>query len=124
MLTLRGRHLHTLRWLWHANRIGFPYHVIIADGEIHPTIDRLLSNPATFPNLSFEYHRHCDLSLSDFYKKCTETIQKVKTKYVMMSDNDDFLIISGIQRSIEYLDNEPEYVCAGGRIPNFSTDAL
>jgi glycosyltransferase domain-containing protein len=120
MLTLRGRHLHTLRWLWHANRIGFPYHVIIADGEVHPTIDRLLSNPATFPNLSFEYHRHCDLSFSDFYKKCTETIQKVKTKYVMMSDNDDFLIISGIQRSIEYLDNKPEYVCAGGRLAQFS----
>jgi len=120
ILTLRGRHLHTLRWMWHANRIGFPYHVIIADGEVHPTIDRLLSDPATFPNLSFEYHRHCDLSFSDFYKKCTETIRKVKTKYVMLSDNDDFPIIAGIQKSIEYLNNELEYVCAGGKIPHFS----
>lgn len=120
MLTLRGRHLHTLRWMWHANRIGFPYHVIIADGEVHPTIDRLLSDPATFPNLSFEYHRYADKTFGDFYKKCAETIRKVKTKYVMMSDNDDFSIIAGIQKSIAYLDNEPEYVCAGGKIPGFS----
>ncbi|OHB44726.1 MAG: hypothetical protein A2178_01730 [Planctomycetes bacterium GWC2_49_10] len=120
VLTLCGRHLHTLRWMWHANRIGFPYHVIIADGEVNPTIDRLLSDPATFPNLSFEYQRHCDLSFSDFYKKCAETIRKVQTKYVMMSDNDDFAIIAGIQKSIEYLNNEPEYVCAGGQIPEFS----
>ena len=120
VLTLRGRHLHTLRWMWHANRVGLPYHVIIADGEVHPTIDRLLSDPATFQNLSFEYHRHCDRSFSDFYKKCVETIRKVKTKYVMMSDNDDFSIITGIEKSIEYLNSEFEYICAGGQIPNFS----
>jgi glycosyltransferase domain-containing protein len=119
LLTLRGRHLHTLRWMWHANRIGLPYHVIIADGEVHPTIDRLLSDPATFQNLSFEYHRHCDQSFSDFYKKCAETIRKVKTKYVMMSDNDDVTIIAGIKKSIAYLNNEPDYVCAGGKVPDF-----
>ena len=120
ILTLRGRHLHTLRWMWHANRVGFPYHVIIADGEVHPTIARLLSDPATFPNLSYEYHRYCDQSFSDFYKKCVDAVGKVKSKYVMMSDNDDFLITAGIQRSIEYLNNEPDYVCAGGKIPIFS----
>lgn len=120
MLTLRGRHLHTLRWMWHANRIELPYQVIIADGEVHPTIERLLSDRATFPNLSFEYHRYADKTFGDFYKKCTETIRKVKTKYVMMSDNDDFSIIGGIKNSIDYLDNSPEYVCAGGGIPDFS----
>ena len=60
LLTLRGRHLHTLRWMWHANRVGLPCHVIIADGEVHPTIDRLLSDPGNFRNLSYEYHRHHD----------------------------------------------------------------
>lgn len=120
MLTLRGRHLHTLRWMWHANRVCLPYHVIIADGEVHTTIDRLLSNPATFPNLSYEYHRHCDLTFSDYYKKLVATIQKIETKYVMMSDNDDLLILAGIQKSIAHLDNDPEYVCAGGEIPEFA----
>ena len=120
ILTLRGRHLHTLRWMWHANRTSLPYHIIIADGEVHPTIDRLLSDPSIFPNISYEYHRYRDLSLTDYYKKIKETIAKVATTYTMCSDNDDFVMSTGIQKSINYLKNYPEYVCAGGKIPNFS----
>lgn len=119
ILTLRGRHLHSLRWMWHANRACLPYHVIIADGEVHPTIDRLLSDPETFPNLSFEYHRHNDKSFRDFFTKCAETINKVRSEFVMMSDNDDFVITTGTQRSIEFLNRNPDYVCAGGQLPHF-----
>ena len=122
LLTLRGRHLHTLRWLWYANEINFPYHVIIADGEVHPTIDRLLSNRLTFPNLSYEYHRYSDASFSDFYMKCVDASKKVKTKYVMMSDNDDYPIVTGIEQSIAYLNIDASYVAAGGKIPFFSID--
>lgn len=120
VLTLRGRHLHTLRWLWHANRVGLPFHVIVADGEVHPTIERLLSDPATFPKLSFEYHRHNDLSFSDFYRKCVDSVRRVRTDFAMMTDNDDFLIVAGIMKSIGLLKNKPDLACAGGRIPEFS----
>ena len=120
ILTLRGRHLHTLRWMWHANRINLPFHIIVADGEVHPATERVLSDPGNFPNLSYEYHRHCDLSFNDFYRKCAETARKVKTRYVMMSDNDDFPVVAGICKSIALLDKEFEYVGAGGEIPNFS----
>ncbi|TAN42041.1 MAG: TIGR00180 family glycosyltransferase [Nitrospirae bacterium] len=120
LLTLKGRNLHTLRWLWHANRICLPFHVIVADGEVHPTIDRLMSNPETFSNLSFEYLRYEDKSFRDFYYKCTDALDKVKTPYVMISDNDDFLFPYGLQKSMAFLDEAPEYVCAGGGIPGFS----
>ena len=120
LLTLKGRHLHTLRWLWHANRIRLPFHVIVADGEVHPTIDRLLSNPAIFPHLSFEYHRYNDKRLSDFYYKCVDALKKVKTPYVMMCDNDDFVFPYGLMKSIAFLDSAPDYVCAGGGIPGFT----
>ena len=120
ILTLRGRHLHTLRWMWHANRVKLPFHIVVADGEVHPAIDRVLSDASNFPNLSYEYHRHCDLSFSDFYRKCAETARQVKTRYAMMSDNDDFPVVAGIRKSIAFLDQEQEYVCAGGEIPNFA----
>ncbi len=120
LLTLKGRHLHTLRWLWHANRIRLPFHVIVADGEVHPTIDRLLSSPATFPHLSFEYHRYEDRSISDFYRKVVDALAKVRTPYVMMCDNDDFVFPYGLKKSIDFLDSAPDYVCAGGGIPGFT----
>jgi glycosyltransferase domain-containing protein len=123
VLTLKGRHLHTLRWLWHANRTRIPYHIVIADGEVHPTIDRLLSNPATFPNLSYEYHRYKDRNVKDYYFKRYDALGKVNTPYVMMADNDDFLLPFGINKAIAFLNESPDYVCAGGGIPGFSIDA-
>jgi glycosyltransferase domain-containing protein len=94
--------------------------VIVADGEVHPTIDRLLSDAETFPELSFEYHRHRDLTFSDFYQKLVEAIGQVQTRYAMMSDNDDFCVVAGIKRSIAYLDGNSDFVCAGGPIPDFA----
>lgn len=122
LLTLRGRHLHTLRWLWHANRVALPFHVIIADGQVHPAIDRLLSTPAAFSDLSFEYRRYDDRSLADFYAKCADAVDRVATPYVMMSDNDDFLLPSGLSRCVDFLEEAPDFACAMGGIPGFSTE--
>lgn len=119
ILTLRGRHLHTLRWMWHANRVAFPYHVIVADGDVHPTVEKLLSDRATFPKLSFSYRRYSDRTFSDFYRKCVDAIREVHTPYVMMSDNDDFPLMTGVAKSIEHLSADHEYVCAGGQLPDF-----
>ena len=42
LLTLKGRDLYTLRWLWHANRVSLPFPVVIADGEVNPIVARLI----------------------------------------------------------------------------------
>jgi glycosyltransferase domain-containing protein len=123
LLTLRGRHLHTLRWLWHANRVRLPYHVVIADGEVHPTIYRLLKDPGTFPFLSYEYRRYNDSSYGDFYRKCVDSSNCITTKYMMMSDNDDYLITTGIKQSVAHLETDDSYVAAGGKIPSFEIES-
>lgn len=119
LLTLKGRHLLTLRWLWHANRVGLPFPVFIADGEVNSTIARLIEDAAVFPNLLIEYHRYNDLTFFDFYHKLEDALSKIKTPYVMMSDNDDFLFPSGILSSLDYLEHSPDYVSAGGGIGHF-----
>jgi len=119
LLTLKGRDLCTLRWLWHANRVGLPFPVFIADGEVNPTIARLIEDPAVFSNLLIEYHRYNDRTFYDFYRKLEDALSKIKTPYVMMSDNDDFLFPSGIITSLDYLDRSPDYVSVGGGIGHF-----
>lgn len=121
LLTLKGRHLFTLRWLWHANRVGLPFPVLIADGEVHPAVASLIEDPAVFPNLRIEYHRYNDLTFDDFYRKVEDALSRIKTPYVMMSDNDDFLFPSGIISSLEFLERSPGYISAGGGIGHFQT---
>ncbi len=119
ILTLKGRELFTLRWLWHANRTKLPFHILIADGEPRPPLSTLLKNKSLFPNLSYEYLEFNDKSYSDYYKKCVQVASQVKTPYVRMSDNDDFIFKSGVLRDIDYLQNHAEYVCAQGGIAGF-----
>ena len=120
VLTLKGRHLFTLRWLWHANKINLPFSILIADGAVHPSIKKLILQDTTFPNLRITYREYRDSTYKDFYKKCVDAFSNVRTRYVMMSDNDDFISTCGLIKIIEYLDKEPEYVCAGGLVAGFS----
>jgi glycosyltransferase domain-containing protein len=122
LLTLKGRDLYTLRWLWHANRVGLPFPVVIADGDVNLTVARLIEEPATFPNLKIAYRRYNDRSFSDFYLKLRDAVASIETPYVMMSDNDDFLCPSGIIESANWLQNTPAYVSAGGAISHFEAE--
>lgn len=121
LLPLKGRHLHTLRFLFHADRAKLPYHFLIADGEVHPAIARILENPkAAFPNLDIEYIRYPnDASYSDFYRKMADASARVRTPYVMQADNDDFLVGSGIELCLKFLDEHPDYVACGGGVGGF-----
>ena len=119
LLTLKGRDLFTLRWLWHANRVKLPFQIVIADGEVNPVVARLIEDPGVFANLQIEYRRYNDRTFQDFYCKLQDALSRIKTPYVMMSDNDDFLFLSGIVESLNFLERSPGYVSAGGGIGHF-----
>lgn len=123
LLTLKGRHLHTLRWMWHANKVGLPCQVLIADGEVHPTVAKLLESGDHFKNVNYRYLRYDDRTFSAFFRKCADALSQVKTPFVMMVDNDDFVFPSGLQTSADFLMNNPDYVCSAGRIASFEVQS-
>lgn len=116
LLTTKGRHLHTLRWMWHANRVRLPFHIFIADGEPNQNVVNLLTNKDTFPNISYQHQLYEDLDFSCYYKKVEDALSRVKTEFVMFSDNDDFLLPSGIEKSVNFLKHNSDHVGASGRI--------
>lgn len=121
LMPLKGRHLFTLRFLWQANKSSLPYPIVIADGEVHPVIAELLENPATFPNLSIEYIRYPDdTSFSQFYRKMADAAPRIRTPFVMMVDNDDFVVPSGIERCIDFMKAHDDYVSCGGGVAGFA----
>ncbi len=120
LLPLKGRHLHTLRFLWHLDRVRAPYSIVVADGQVHPTVARLLEDRATFPNLELDYVRYPDDdSFTKYYRKMADATDRLRTPYVIQMDNDDFIVPSGIGPSIEFLDEHADYVCSGGGIAGF-----
>lgn len=120
VLTTKGRHLHTLRWLWHHNRIGLPFEVIIADGEVVEPVARLLDDRTAFPNLRYRYLRYDDRSRADFRRKLADVTGRVETPYLFLSDNDDFILPGLLGAAARFLDGHPDYLCAGGPVGNFA----
>lgn len=120
VLTTKGRHLHTLRWLWHHDRIRLPFDVIVADGEVVEPVARLLADPSSFPNLRLRYLRYHDTCRQDYWRKLTDATRQVTTPYVIMADNDDFVLPALVGEAARFLDGAPEYVAAGGAVANFA----
>ncbi len=122
---MKGRQLFTLRFLWHANKEKLPYRFLIADGQVHPKFAQLMARPRElFPDLDIEYVAYPnDADFRRFFAKMSGALQRVRTPYVMLVDNDDFLAFSGIERSLDFLDANPDYVCCGGGLAGFSVYA-
>src|ERR1700676_638227 len=125
VLPLKGRHLFTLRFLWHANKARLPYRLLIADGQVDEAVASYLENSRDiFPNLDIEYVRYPnDSDYSRFFAKMSDALSRVRTPYAMMADNDEFLRIQGIEQALDFLDANADYVCCSGRAAAFSVYA-
>ena len=125
MVPLKGRPAFTLRFLWHANRARMPFRFLLADGEARPPLMGMLKNSQElFPHLDIEYVR-CpdDTSWSRYFAKMHEAVRRVRTPYVLVAENDDFLARAGLERAMDFLDAHQDYVCCGGGIAGFSVHA-
>ena len=119
LLITKGRNLYTIRWLYYANEIKLPYDIYIADGQPNKKINQILENKNNFPHINYKHVLYNDSSYKMYYKKIVHSIENINTKYVMLSDNDDFLMPKGINKSIDFLNLNKDYIGASGRIGFF-----
>jgi len=99
-----------------------PYRFLIADGHVNEAVARCLEDSQKlFPELDVEYVRYPDdVDYSRLFAKMSDVSQRVRTPYAMIADNDDFLGFDGIERALDFLESNPDYVCARGRAVTFS----
>jgi glycosyltransferase domain-containing protein len=122
VMPLKGRRLFTFRCLWHANELRLPYRFLLADGLAHEEVSRRLKDSRSiFPHLDIEYVRYPDdTDYSRFWAKMADAYARVRTPYVMNMDNDDFAGRCGIERAIDFLEDNPDFICSRGRSVDFS----
>jgi glycosyltransferase domain-containing protein len=125
VLPLKGRYLYTLRTLWHANKLSVPHRFLFADGQVKDDVALYLENSSThFPALDVEYIRYPnDSSLSRYFTKVADMLCRVRTPYAMLLDNDDFVGLDAAQWAVDFLDSNPDYVCARGWMTAFAVQS-
>ena len=81
---------------------GLP--VIIADSSLNATKNIMPHN--------IQYIHYPGVS---YFEKLLRVTNLIKTKYSVLCADDDFLILSGIEKCVQFLEDNAEYHCATGR---------
>lgn len=114
ILPLKGREDFTRRWLDYYTRANLPWKTIIGDGDVNSNVSTILKEHKNLLENKVEYLSYDDVNYLEFYRKILNMIEHAETPYVMMCDNDDFLIQCGIEKAISFLNENPDYVSCGG----------
>ena len=123
VLLIKGRHDFTYRWLVYMNKINFKYPIFIGDGQDDDETIKMIKKINVNKNLDISYYRYnTHSSYLEYYKMKNDILSKVKTKFVMLCDNDDFILPSGLKDQINFLSENNDYISASGRILNFEID--
>lgn len=109
VLPLRDRAEFTKRFLKSALPCG---RIIIADGSTNRQWD------AASDDVDY-FYAGPDVNLMSWWTKMVKAFDRVETPYAMVADNDDLVIRDGVLRCIEFLEQNPDYVAAAGRIQGF-----
>ena len=116
LLTLKDRPAFTHRWMAYAERTRLPFKVLIADGSTDDGVADLLADRTRFPNVDYEYLRYPeDTSYPLYFAKIEDALAKVRTPFVAMADNDDFLVADTLAKAVEFLVANPAYAACGGQ---------
>lgn len=112
LLPLKDRPEYTKIWLEHNIRPEYSY--LVADGSLGDENEALFSD---IKLLNLTYIRFPKDSTIDHYvEKMFQAVGRVKTKYVMTCDNDDFINFDGVIACINALEDDSDAICAGGLI--------
>ena len=123
IVPLKNRSAYTYRLMSHLNAIEFPYPVLLADGGNDTGLQNHLNDTSNYPNISYEYCRYpYDDSITTYHKKMANVVDKISTPFSVTIDNDDFVVTEGLNKAIEFLQNNPTYSSARGALTGFETN--
>lgn len=112
LLTLYDRHIYTQRWIDFNWNNSFDY--VIADGSLQNFNEEIILKNKK-DNIKYLRYKN-DTCAKDYIEKIINALGHVKTRYVMMADNDDFLVINNVKKIARELALSERFIGAHGVI--------
>ena len=110
LLITKNRYYFLKRWLDFANLNKFKSNIFIADGSSDLEFKKTNLDLNNYKNLNIKYKKYNeDKSYSDMYVKVLNALMKIKTKYSVWADDDDFFFEKGLYESIKFLNSNKKY---------------
>ncbi len=106
------------RILSYYNDYQIAYNIIVADSSSDENKELNKKAISPFSNLNISYINNYPLELNPYYK-LADALNSVNTKYCVFCADDDFITPNGINQSVDFLENNPDFTVAHGRYISF-----
>jgi len=106
------------RILSYYHKYGEDYNIIIADSSFDKNKQLNKETISKLSKLDISYIDKCPSNVNPFYKFADATNQ-AKTKYSVFCAEDDFITPNGIDKSVEFLENNQDFSVAQGNYISF-----
>lgn len=114
ILMVKDRREFVLRWLTYMSASNCGYKIIIADGGYTKLSKTDLDRFNTKLDL-LHLKKITDVNYESLIKKINYALKFVKTKFIMIADDDDFISTENMDFHINFLNNNPEFSSSGGQ---------
>jgi len=94
--------------LYYANK---PIHLIFADGSDD---DWGGGNSGSIGKMTWEYFRIS--GYNSVLKRLVEAVHRVETEFMFFIDDEECILWTGVEQAVEFLRQNPDHSCAGGRV--------
>jgi glycosyltransferase domain-containing protein len=113
LLTIFNRLNFSKKWLDYAEQQNLPFKIFISDGGSIKNIKTKLnldSRKLDIQYKKFKFYKN----YKKIYEKYFYAIKNIKTKYVLIAEDDDYINIEGFIKSAKFLDKNKSYYCIKG----------
>ena len=114
LLTVYNRPNFTKKWLDYANEIKLPFKIFIADGGNDNQVRSILKKN-NYKNIQITYNKFKYYTdFKNFFEKFHKSCLKIKSKFIYICEDDDFIYPKNILKSYYFLKKNSDYSCSGG----------
>ncbi len=113
LLTIFNRVDYTNKWLDFAEQSKIPFKIFISDGGNIKNIKQRLNLKKRRLNITYKKFKYYK-NYNHLYEKFFESVKKIKTKYIFIADDDDYIFSNSILKSAKFLDKNKQFSCVKG----------
>ena len=113
LLTIFNRPDYTNKWLNYAEQSNVPFKIFISDGGNIKSIKTKLNlkkRKLDIKHKKFKYYKNYNYMFEKFYL----SVKKIKTKYIFIAEDDDYIFSNSILKSAKFLNKNRKFSCVKG----------
>jgi len=113
LLTIYNRIDYTKKWLDFAEKQKIPFKILISDGGNVKNVKKKLKLNKRKLDIKYKKYKYYK-NFKKIYEKYFFAIQNVKTDYLIICEDDDYLSVDGFIKSARFLSKNKNFSCAKG----------